>query len=402
LETIRQFSAERLAEAGDDAPAAVAAAHSAHFLRVAEAAAPHLTGPEQGRWLAWLDADQVNLRRAADHAAHDPDGIEQVLRFGVALRRYWRARNRDEEAVALLIPVLNQPEARADPELFGTALVVAALPARYIHITKALQLAEQAVKLARQLGTGRLLIESLAALSYAHCLAGESEQGLPPGWEAVERARQLGDDVLLGVSLVAYLQCEARVDPVHAQSLLTEAIACTQRSGDHLFAYYLNITAGVHALRAEDIPAARACLYQAAQAMQAIGDENPHLSVNMGWVLRQDNDPDGARSSFETAQRISHRKGARFSLAYATLGPACLAADMGDWHRAAVLHGTAQAFLDRTGQPWQDLEMRYRRDSLGQVRAHLGQEQYERARAEGATLSFDKTLSLASEKALPT
>ena len=63
------------------------------------------------------------------------------------------------------------------------------------------QLGEQAVKLARQLDAARLLIESLAALSYICYLAGEPERGLPPGQEAVERARQLGDDVLLGESL---------------------------------------------------------------------------------------------------------------------------------------------------------------------------------------------------------
>ena len=76
--------------------AAVAAAHCAHFLSVAETAAPHLTGPDQGSWLARLDADQANLRRAAEHAAADPDGTAQVLRFGVALWRYW-ARSRNEK-----------------------------------------------------------------------------------------------------------------------------------------------------------------------------------------------------------------------------------------------------------------------------------------------------------------
>ena len=85
LETIRLFAAERLVKAGDEEAAAVAAAHCAYFLAVAEAAAAHLTGAEQGRWLARLDADQANLRRAAQHAAGGPDGTALVLRLGVAL-----------------------------------------------------------------------------------------------------------------------------------------------------------------------------------------------------------------------------------------------------------------------------------------------------------------------------
>ena len=103
LETIRMFAAERLAEAGGEA-AAVAAAHCAHFLAVAEVAAAHLTGPEQGSWLARLDADQANLRRAAGHAVGRPDGTAVVLRLGVALGRYWEARSRQPEAFGLLVP----------------------------------------------------------------------------------------------------------------------------------------------------------------------------------------------------------------------------------------------------------------------------------------------------------
>ena len=78
---------------------------------------------------------------------------------------------------------------------------------------------------------------------------------------------------------------------------------------------------------------------------------------------------------------MSRRSGDRFSIAYASLGLACLAADTGDWHRAAVLHGIAQAFLDRTGQPWQEPEARYRQDSLDLVRGLLGHEQFERVPA---------------------
>ena len=112
LETIRQFAAERIAEVGDADVAAVATAHSRYFLAVAETAAPHLTGPQQAEWLARLDTDHANLRRATEHAAGDPGGTAQVLRFGAALSRYWMARSRDGKALALLMPVLARPEAQ--------------------------------------------------------------------------------------------------------------------------------------------------------------------------------------------------------------------------------------------------------------------------------------------------
>jgi predicted ATPase/class 3 adenylate cyclase len=400
LETIGQFAADKLAEAGDE-QAAVATAHCAHYLSVAETAAPHLTGPDQGRWLTRLDTEQANLRRAAEHAAGEPEGTPRVLRFALALRRYWGERYRGERALALLGQVLDRPEARADPELFGAALVTATLTARFVDVAAAVRLGDRAVALARQIGADRLLVESLAAVSYLCYLAGEPRRGLPPGREAVERARRLGDDVLLGESLTDYLFCDAHVNPAHAGPLFAEAIACTQRSGDRVVAESLHTIAGIYAMRAGDIPAARAHLDQAAQAMRAIGYENPHLSVNMGWVLRQDHDPDDAQASFRAALRISRRNGDRFGIACASLGLACLAADTGDWHQAAVLHGIAQAFLDRAGQPWQELEAHYRQDSFDQVRAHLGQEQFEQAHATGMALSSDQALHLASGKTFP-
>ena len=400
LETIRQFAAEKLAEAGGQA--AVAAAHCEHYLSVAETAAPHLTGPDQGLWLTRLDAEQANLRRAAEHAASDPEGPARVLRFGLALRRYWtKEPYRGEEAFTLLRLVLDRPDARTDPEMFGEALVTATLTARFVDVGAALRLGDQAVAHARKLGADRLLAESLAALSYVCYLGGEPQRGLSPGQEAVERARQLGDDVLLGESLTYYLFCDAHINPAHAGHLFAEAIGCIQRSGDQVVAESLQTIAGIHALRAGDIPAARAHLDQAAQAMREVGYQNPPLSINVGWVLRQDHDTVGALASFREALRISRRNGDRFGIACASLGLACLAGDTSDWHQAAVLHGIAQAFLDRAGQPWQDLEAHYRQDSLGHVRAHLGQQQFEQACAAGKALRPDQALALASGKTSP-
>ena len=400
LETIRLFAAERLAETGNQA-AAVAAAHCAYFLSVAEAAAAHLTGPDQGSWLARLHADQANLRRAAGHAASRPDGTALVLRLAVALDRYWRARSREQEALGLLVPALQRPDARADPALFGAALDTAARAAQFIDFPAARQFAEQAIEVARHLGDDRLLINSLATLCAAYFFAGEPEAGLSFGQESVERARSLGDDVLLGRSLMAYLTTFHTIDPARSQPLYTEAIACTERSGDHLINSFVHDGAGYAALEAGNIPAARAHVEAAVQAAQQIGWVGPAAEVTLGLVQRAEGDPDGARSTFEAGLRISRRNGDKLIMAEASLGLACLAGDAGDWDRAATLHGVAQAFIDRTDSPWQEFDARYRQDSLDQARAHLGDEQLERAYAQGIALSLEKALDLALPGAGP-
>ncbi len=398
LETIRQFAAERLVEAGDESGAAAAAAHCRYFLALADAAAPHLEGPEQGRWFARLDADHANLRRAAEYAASDPDGTARVLRCGVALRGYWVARSRCREALGLLLPVLERPGASADPSLFGAALVTVTCIAPLVDIAPARQYGDQAVELARQLGDDWLLADALGMLSAMYFFAGEPGRGLPLAREAVDRARRLGDDVLLGRSLMVCLLSGGLIEPDRSAPLLAEAIACTERSGNQLLLSFLHNNAAVHALAAGDILAARTHLDQAAQAARATGQENPAAAANLGWALREEGNPQEAGSSFEASLRIARRSGEQPVIACAILGLGCLAADLGDWHRSALLHGVAQAFLDRSGEPWQYLETRYRQHNLARVRSHLGDEPFDRAYAEGMALSVEEALRMALGK----
>ena len=279
LETIRLFAAERLVEAGDEQAAAVATAHCAHYLAVAETAAAYLTGPEQGSWLARLDADQANLAARRRSCGRRPDGTALVLRLGIALDRYWSACSRQQEAFGLLVPALRRPDARADPALFAAALVTAARAACRIDGATARQLAEQAVQVTRQLGDERLLSRALTVLCGAYFFTGEPEAGRPFGQESVERARRLGDDVQLASSLVTYLMT---IDPARSGPLYTEAIACTERSGDHLANSTLHDNAGADALAAGDLPAARAHLEAAAQAAQQIGRDS--ATLRRTWV----------------------------------------------------------------------------------------------------------------------
>jgi DNA-binding CsgD family transcriptional regulator len=56
---------------------------------------------------------------------------------------------------------------------------------------------------------------------------------------------------------------------------------------------------------------------------------------------------------------------------------------------------STQAFQDRAGIPWDEFDLRQRQDSLAQARAHMGDEQLERAYAQGMALSLEKALDLA-------
>ena len=234
------------------------------------------------------------------------------------------------------------------------------------------------------------------AVCGVHFFAGELEEGRAFGLEAVERARRLGDDVLLAWSLLTYV---LNLDWASSGPLYAEAFACTERSGDHLINSILHHNAGGTALDAGDIAAARAHLEAAAQAAQQIGYEDATGPVLLGFALRAEGDLGGARSTFGAALRISRRNGSNWHLALAVLGLACLAGDAGDWDRAATLHGIAQAFEDRTGHPWQQGDARVRQDSLDQTRTHLGGEQLERAYAHGMALSLHNALDLALPKA---
>jgi predicted ATPase/class 3 adenylate cyclase len=395
LETIRQFAADRLMEAGDEETAAVSAAHCTHFVSLAESAGSHLAGPDQGSWFSRLDADRANFWRAAEWAAGAPGGTRQVLRLGAALRRFWISRVGGGAVAGLLGPVLEQPDARADLRLFVAAANTITDAHRSGGPPQGLQLGAEVIKLARQVGEPRLLIDALGTHCGMFYFAGEPERGLPFGAEAVEVARRTGDDVLLGESLVGYLMCLDLTDPDAAKELYAEGYAATQRSGDRLMEYLLHNNASVRAIRDGDFAAAREHLRRAAEASAEIGEENHVVPVNLAWVLRHEHDIEGARDMFESALRTSRRIGDTDGLAYCSLGLACTAGDMGDWYRAAELHGFAQTCLDRQRGRWQQPEGQYRLDSMAAGREHLGGPRFDEAYARGAALNFHDAMDLA-------
>jgi hypothetical protein len=74
---------------------------------------------------------------------------------------------------------------------------------------------------------------------------------------------------------------------------------------------------------------------------------------------------------------------------------AFVAANLGQWRRAAQLHGVADAFRDQTGQPWVSWYRPHQQESFEKVRAQLDNDEFEQSYTRARVLSFDEAVRLA-------
>ncbi|MEV4620621.1 BTAD domain-containing putative transcriptional regulator [Asanoa sp. NPDC049573] len=122
LGTIKEYAAERLAEAGESDP--TRRAHLAYFTELAETADPHLRRAEQLDWLAVLDAghDDINAAMRGALAAGEATG---AMRLAAAAGWYWWLSGRKTEGLELIVAATETPgEVSEDIRAVVYALVV--------------------------------------------------------------------------------------------------------------------------------------------------------------------------------------------------------------------------------------------------------------------------------------
>lgn len=111
LGTLREYAAQRLAEAGETESAR--RAHLAYFTAFAETADPHLRRAEQLDWLAALDADHDNIA-AAMRGALAAGAAGDALRLAAAAGWYWWLGGHKAEANELIMAATALPGEVAD------------------------------------------------------------------------------------------------------------------------------------------------------------------------------------------------------------------------------------------------------------------------------------------------
>jgi predicted ATPase/class 3 adenylate cyclase len=399
LETIRQFAAERLVEVGDEEVEAVAAAHCAHFLALAEEADTALWGPNQGRWYKKLSSEEANIRRAIQYAAERGGSEGIVMRFAIALRRHWWVKGSVGESYDIVLKVLGSREARSEPVLLARALAAFSISAQHHDSAIGRRLADEALDMARQLSLEGPLVEALhACCSLVGVHGGDHRAGVKFGEEGLERARRFGDDTLLSLVLAMYFTCAIDAEPKRVSELFEEATALVRVHRDWFLMSVLHNNAANAALIDGNLPAARAHLEESRRAESEMGVESAAQRINFAWLLREEEERDSARALFEQLLRESRREGDTSAVAFAVLGLACLTGDRERWQDAAALHGLADALFEQISQPVLDPEARYRSDSIERVANHLGKGEFNHVYGEGKGRGPDEALDVALGK----
>jgi tetratricopeptide (TPR) repeat protein len=395
LETVRQYAAERLAAAGEEEEAREQ--HLAHFLALAEAAAPRLTGPEQGTWLARLEREHDNLRAALGWARAQGDG-ERGLRLAAALCWFWYMRGYLNEGRGWLEEALARA-ATAPAALRATALNGAGnLASDQGEYGQAEVLYAQALALRRELGDKRGIAGSLSNLAGVAERRGDYGRAVPLFEEALALARVSGDTLSIAKTLGNLGLALGHQGNIEREAaLFEEALALFRALGDrHSIAGALD-NLGLVAFQQGEYERARALhdealsLFRALEAKRGIAGS----LTNLGAVAERQGDYEQATDLSRESLLLNRAIGAEEQAVEGLQTMVLVAAARGQPKRAAQLAGAAEALREALEVPMRSHQQTIYAQAVRAMRAALGEEAFAAAWAEGRAHSLAHAIDLA-------
>lgn len=359
LETVRQYAAERLVDAGD--AAVVRQRHAHAFLALAEHAYEGAI-KEEGLWSAALEQEHDNLRTALGVMREsDP---ERYLQFAGALAWFWQGRSYLREGVEHITAALDATPSSPPRRARARALWGAAqLGAWRGDVEASFGRIDESVRMWRELGDRRETALALEGLGWVQFRSGDDEAARATFEESLALQRDSGDPHLINratVGLAQILVALGRVDEVraHAADILRFSRAHGDLRSEHSAWHYLADCA----LLEEDFE----------QALRSY------------------------RTSLELARRI----GDRLETAFEVQGVAMALSGLGQARRAQMLAGAIEAEFTRLGA---DIRIRFWDALLEKYRARatqaLGDPAAAAAWREGEGMAFEEAVAWALDEA---
>jgi hypothetical protein len=116
---------------------------------------------------------------------------------------------------------------------------------------------------------------------------------------------------------------------------------------------------------------------------------------NLSMVERQLGNLEQAQALAREALGIARRREDEWMFPYLLSGLAAIGAERGELERAAILLGAAEAMMAAQGAAWPPDERPQYERTIATLSAAMGEAEFERARADGQSVSADEALDLA-------
>jgi predicted ATPase/DNA-binding CsgD family transcriptional regulator len=352
LETIREFAVEQLRECGEYER--VRDVHSAYFLDVAEQAAPELRGPRQLEWLTRLETELPNVRVALEWFGQRGE-TEALLRLTAALWRFWFIRGYPREGRAWLAQALAVPHAWS-PVLREALNGASMLASNQGDHLQAAALAEQLLALAREQDDSEALARALHLLSFAATYRNDRDRALALASQALAIYRELDSPRPLA-DIINRLGIEE-----HNQGNYSRAAALYEE--------------------AQTIWRELGCIW-----------ELVCVTTNLGVTAQAQANFARAAAQYRESLILLQDVGETWMIEELLALVAALAAEVGDWERAARLIGATDYLLEAIGFALAPFVAVFYEGARGSVRRALGEDTFTTERATGRRLSRTQALN---------
>ncbi len=397
LESTRQYSQERLQQAGD--LNSVAARHSEHYRALAEQLEDEFWTTNTKRWFQRARGELENYRAAIDWGLVGGNAPEAAAAIVASLRSLWFESFR-REGRALVARALDSFGDNDQSQLFGRLLLASAVFDS--DSGRGAKAAEEAVAILARGEDRASQINALRALAACRARGGNVEQALHNYDEALALARTTRLPTLIAqVASEMGGWVSISGDSERGRVLLEEALAIDRSHGDRQRMATVLTNLGELRFAGGDVRGALENVREAETIARELGSEYRRMatSVNMAaYLLALDERADAwarAREGLELALGREQTLPAAMAIGHL----AQLAVLAGKNVSAARLNGYVDAVYARQNAVREPTEQRGRDKTTAMLRDALTENQLAALLAEGA--SMDEATAVAEAMAVP-
>ncbi|HET9309081.1 MAG TPA: tetratricopeptide repeat protein [Candidatus Sulfotelmatobacter sp.] len=395
LETIREYSLERLQQSGEDA--ATKRAHAAYCLVLAEEGNPDLSESERATWLARCDMEYDDFRAALDWLLQTGD-LDWGFRFCMALFRFWDMREHSAEGRARLEHILELAGSGYSRERAKTSLFLGAFSTAQGDFRAAARFLQQSLSISQDLDDPSGIAVSLNALAIS----------------ARDREDYVAAQINFEQSLAYWRKIQDRVgtarclhnlgnvakicgDYARARLALAEAMQIFEEIGDGSGAAWALNQQGDVVKEQGDLVGALDLYQRALSAFRQAGDGwgTARSLADLGTIACELSEQSTAfaayRESLEIFASLEHRRG----IARVLEGLACLALARGEARRALCVAAAAAHLRKTISAPLPPAEQSKLDQNLHDAWRQLGELEGQKAWSEGSAMSTESAIQRA-------